>query len=71
MVREESVLSSIWPNLLSTAFSNILLIIGSKLIGLYELASSSGKEYATIGEAVFSVIRAILVVTQRALNTLQ
>jgi hypothetical protein len=33
--------SSIERNLLSVAFSKILLIIGSRLIGLYELASSS------------------------------
>jgi hypothetical protein len=33
--------SSIWRNLLSRVFSKILLIIGSRLIGLYELASSS------------------------------
>jgi hypothetical protein len=33
--------SSIGRNLLSIAFLNILLIIGSKLISLYELASSS------------------------------
>jgi hypothetical protein len=34
--------SSIGRNLLSIAFSKIRLIIGSRLIGLYELAFSSG-----------------------------
>jgi hypothetical protein len=44
---------------------------GHPLLGKGPANTSRGNKYATIGEAVFSVVRAALVATQRALNTLQ
>jgi hypothetical protein len=41
------------------------------LLGNGPVNTSRGNEYATTGEAVFPVIYAVFVVTQRALNTSQ
>jgi hypothetical protein len=46
-------------------------IEGHPLLGNGPVNASRGNEYATIGEAVFSVVRAVLVVMQRALDTLK
>jgi hypothetical protein len=46
-------------------------IEGHPLLGNGPVKATRGNEYATIREAVFSVIRVVLVATQRALNTLQ
>jgi hypothetical protein len=46
-------------------------IEGHPLLGNGPVNTSCGNEYATVREAVFSVVRAVLVATQRVLNTLQ
>jgi hypothetical protein len=46
-------------------------IEGHPLPGIGPVNISHSNKYATIGEAVSSVVRAVLVATQRALNTLQ
>jgi hypothetical protein len=44
---------------------------GYPLLGNRPVNTSRGNEYETTGDAMFSVVRAVLVAMQRALNTLQ